>query len=59
MLVAIQLHYLIALVIFAAMIVGLFTQFGRRVALWALGAQLLAGLWLIFQGFRPSPPRSS
>lgn len=55
MLVAFQLHYLIALVIFAAMIVGLFTQFGRRVALWALGAQLLAGLWLIFQGFRPSP----
>jgi hypothetical protein len=55
MLVAIQIHYLIALIIFAALIVGLFTQFGRRVALWALAAQLIAGSWLIIQGFRPSP----
>ncbi|HEY7980098.1 MAG TPA: hypothetical protein VID19_01325 [Candidatus Eremiobacteraceae bacterium] len=54
MLVAIQIHYLIALVIFAALIVGLFTQFGRRVALWALAAQLIAGSWLIVQGFRPN-----
>jgi hypothetical protein len=55
MLVAIQIHYLIALIIFAALIVGMFTQFGRRVALWALAAQLIAGTWLIVQGFRPSP----
>jgi hypothetical protein len=55
MLVAIQIHYLIALIIFAALIVGVFTQFGRRVALWALAAQLFAGIWLIVQGFRPSP----
>jgi len=55
MLVAIQLHYLIALVVFAALVVGLFTQFGRRVALWALLAQLLAGSWLIVLGYRPSP----
>jgi len=55
MLVAIQIHYLIALIVFAALIVGLFTQFGRRVALWALLAQLLAGSWLIFIGYRPSP----
>jgi hypothetical protein len=55
MLVAIQIHYLIALIIIAALIVGVFTQFGRRVALWALGAQLIAGVWLIVQGFRPSP----
>jgi hypothetical protein len=55
MLVAIQVHYLIALIVFAALIVGLFTQFGRRVALWALLAQLLAGLWLIVLGLRPSP----
>jgi hypothetical protein len=55
MLVAIQIHYLIALIIFAALIVGVFTQFGRRIALWALAAQLIAGTWLIVQGFRPSP----
>jgi hypothetical protein len=55
MLVAIQIHYLIALIIFAALLVGMFTQFGRRVALWALAAQLIAGVWLIVQGFRPSP----
>jgi hypothetical protein len=55
MLVAIQVHYLIALIVFAALIVGLFTQFGRRVALWALLAQLLAGLWLIVIGDRTSP----
>lgn len=55
MLVAIQIHYLIALIIIAALIVGVFTQFGRRVALWVLAAQLVAGSWLIFQGFRPSP----
>jgi hypothetical protein len=55
MLVAIQLHYLIALIIIAALIVGVFTQIGRRVALWALAAQLIAGTWLIVQGFRPSP----
>lgn len=54
MLVAIQIHYLIALIVFAALVVGLFTQFGRRVALWALAAQLLAGLALIFMGLRPS-----
>jgi hypothetical protein len=55
MLVAIQVHYLIALIVFAALVVGLFTQFGRRVALWALGAQLVAGVWLIVSGLRPSP----
>jgi hypothetical protein len=55
MLVGIQIHYLIALVIFAALIIGVFTQFGRRVALWALAAQLVAGTWLIVQGLRPSP----
>jgi cobalamin biosynthesis protein CobD/CbiB len=55
MLVPIQVHYLIALIVFAALLVGLFTQGGRRVALWALAAQLLAGLWLIFSGLRPSP----
>jgi hypothetical protein len=55
MLVAIQVHYLIALIVFASLIVGLFTQFGRRVALWALLAQLLAGSWLIVLGDRPSP----
>jgi hypothetical protein len=55
MLVAIQVHYLIALIVFAALIVGLFTKFGRRVALWALAAQLVAGIWLFFWGLRPSP----
>ena len=55
MLIAIQVHYLIALVIFAALIVGMFTHFGRRVALWALAAQLVAGMWLLFLGFRPNP----
>jgi hypothetical protein len=55
MLFAIQIHYLIALIIFAALLVGVFTQFGRRVAIWALAAQLVAGTWLIVQGFRPSP----
>jgi hypothetical protein len=54
MLVAIQIHYLIALIVLVALIVGLFTQFGRRVALWSLGAQLLAGLTLVFMGFRPN-----
>jgi hypothetical protein len=55
MLVAIQIHSLIALIIFAALIIGVFTQVGRRVALWALGAQLIAGLWLMFSGLQPSP----
>lgn len=54
MLVAIQIHHLIALIIFAALVVGLFTQFGRRVALWVLAAQLLAGLALVFMGLRPN-----
>ena len=55
MLVAIQVHYLVALIVFAALVVGLFTQSGRRIALWALLAQLLAGSWLILIGYRPSP----
>ncbi|HKW45627.1 MAG TPA: hypothetical protein VJN22_08210 [Candidatus Eremiobacteraceae bacterium] len=55
MLIAIQIHYLIALIIFAALIVGMFTHFGRRVALWALAGQLVAGASLLFLGFRPNP----
>jgi hypothetical protein len=55
MLVAIQIHYLIALIVIAALIIGLFTQVGRRIALWALAAQLIAGLWLLFSGLQPSP----
>ena len=49
------LHYIVALIVLAALVVALITPVGRRVALWALGLQLLLGLWLIFTGFRPSP----
>jgi hypothetical protein len=55
MLVAIQIHFLIGIIVLAALVIGVFTQVGRRVALWALGAQLIAGLWLVFSGLEPSP----
>ncbi len=49
------IHFIVALIVVAALIVGVITPLGRRVALWALALQLLIGLWLIFVGYRPSP----
>ena len=49
------IHYIVALIVIAALIVAVVTPVGRRVALWALALQLLVGLWLIFTGLRPSP----
>jgi hypothetical protein len=48
-------HYIVALIVVAALIVAVITPVGRRAALWALGLQLLVGLWLIFIGYRVSP----
>jgi hypothetical protein len=49
------IHFVVALIVVAALIVAVITPVGRRVALWSLGVQLLVGLWLIFIGFRVSP----
>ena len=48
-------HFVVALIVVAALIVAMITPVARRVALWSLGLQLLVGLWLIFIGFRVSP----
>ncbi|HLJ85027.1 MAG TPA: hypothetical protein VKT51_12710 [Candidatus Eremiobacteraceae bacterium] len=48
-------HFVVALIVIAALIVAVITPLGRRVAMWSLALQLLVGLWLIFLGFRVSP----
>lgn len=49
------LHFVIALIVMAALIVAVITPVGRRVAIWSLALQLLVGLWLIAIGYRVSP----
>jgi hypothetical protein len=48
-------HFVVALIVVAALIVAVITPVGRRVAIWSLGLQLLVGLWLIYIGYRVSP----
>ena len=49
------IHFIVALIVVAALVVAVITPVGRRVAIWSLGLQLLIGLWLISVGFRVSP----
>ena len=49
------LHFVIALIVMAALVVAVITPVGRRVAIWSLALQLLVGLWLISIGYRVSP----
>jgi hypothetical protein len=48
-------HFIVALIVIAALVVAVITPVGRRVAIWSLALQLVIGLWLIIAGFRVSP----